>query len=67
MAEEPTARTSLDALDLESLSDEELKRLTQLLMSERERRMGLEPGPAMTVSGSESSRNALALLPAGLT
>ena len=45
MAEEPTARTSLDALDLESLSDEELQRLTQLLMSERERRMGLEPGP----------------------
>ena len=45
MAEEPTAHTSLDALDLESLSDEELQRLTQLLMSERERRMGLEPGP----------------------
>jgi hypothetical protein len=45
MAEEPTALTSLDALDLESLSDEELQRLTQLLMSERERRMGLEPGP----------------------
>jgi hypothetical protein len=45
MAEEPTARTSLDARDLESLSDEELQRLTQLLMSERERRMGLEPGP----------------------
>ena len=45
MAEEPTARTSLDALDFESLSDEELQRLTQLLMSERERRMGLEPGP----------------------
>jgi hypothetical protein len=45
MAEEPTARTSFDALDLESLSDEELQRLTQLLMSERERRMGLEPGP----------------------
>ncbi len=35
----------LDALDLESLSDEELQRLIQLLMSERERRMGLEPGP----------------------
>jgi len=45
MAEEPTAPTPLDALDLESLSDEELQRLTQLLMSERERRMGLEPGP----------------------
>jgi hypothetical protein len=45
MVEEPTARTSLDALDLASLSDEELQRLTQLLMSERERRMGLEPGP----------------------
>jgi hypothetical protein len=45
MAEEPTARTSLEALDLESLSDDELQRLIQLLMSERERRMGLEPGP----------------------
>jgi hypothetical protein len=45
MAEEPTARTSLDAIDLASLSDEELQRLIQLLMSERERRMGLEPGP----------------------
>ena len=45
MADEPAARTSLDALDLESLSDEELQRLIQLLMSERERRMGLEPGP----------------------
>src|ERR671912_81133 len=31
--------------DLASLSDEELQRLIQLLMSERERRMGLEPGP----------------------
>jgi len=45
MAEEPTARTSLDDLDLQSLSDQELQRLIQLLMSERERRMGLEPGP----------------------
>ena len=45
MVEEPTARASLDALDLESLSDEELQHLTHLLMSERERRMGLEPGP----------------------
>jgi hypothetical protein len=44
MADEP-APIPLDALDLESLSDEELQRLTQLLMSERERRMGLEPGP----------------------
>ena len=42
MADEPAAPTPLD---LESLSDEELQRLTQLLMSERERRMGLEPGP----------------------
>jgi hypothetical protein len=41
----PTVPTPLDALDLESLSDEELQRLIQLLMSERERRMGLEPGP----------------------
>jgi hypothetical protein len=45
MADEPAAPTPLDALDLESLSDEELQRLIQLLMSERERRMGLEPGP----------------------
>jgi hypothetical protein len=45
MAEEPTAPTPLDAIDLQSLSDEELRRLTQRLMSERERRMGLEPGP----------------------
>ena len=45
MADEPAAPTPLDALNLESLSDEELQRLTQLLMSERERRMGLEPGP----------------------
>ena len=44
MAEEPAA-APLDAIDLQSLSDEELKRLTQLLMGERERRMGLEPGP----------------------
>jgi hypothetical protein len=45
MAEEPTAPGPLDAIDLGSLSDEELQRLIQLLMSERERRMGLEPGP----------------------
>lgn len=45
MAEEPTAPTPLDAIDLQSLSDEELQRLIQLLMRERERRMGLEPGP----------------------
>jgi hypothetical protein len=45
MAEEPTVPTPLDAIGLESLSDYELGRLTQLLMSERERRMGLEPGP----------------------
>jgi hypothetical protein len=44
MAEEPTARTPLDGNDLQSLSDEELQRLIQLLMRERERRMGLEPG-----------------------
>jgi hypothetical protein len=44
MAEEPAAAAPLDAIDLQSLSDEELKRLTQLLMRERERRMGLEPG-----------------------
>jgi hypothetical protein len=44
MTDEPAAQIPLDALDLESLSDEELQRLTQLLMSERERRMGLEPG-----------------------
>ena len=45
MAEEPTVPIPLDAIDLESLSDDELRRLTQLLMSERERRMALEPGP----------------------
>ena len=45
MAEEPTAPTPLDAIDTQSLSDEELQRLIQLLMRERERRMGLEPGP----------------------
>jgi hypothetical protein len=45
MADEPAAPTPLDALDLESLSDKELQRLIQLLMNERERRMGLEPGP----------------------
>ena len=45
MAEEPTARSPLDAIDLASLSDEEQERLIQPLMSERERRMGLEPGP----------------------
>src|SRR4029453_8424356 len=45
MAEESTAPTPLDAIDVQSFSDEELQRLIQLLMSERERRMGLEPGP----------------------
>ncbi len=45
MAEEPTVPSALDAIDLESLSDDELQRLTQLVMRERERRMGLEPGP----------------------
>jgi hypothetical protein len=45
MAEEPAAPIPLAALDLESLSDEDLQRLIQLLMSERERRLGLEPGP----------------------
>lgn len=45
MAEEPTDRTPLDAIDLQSFTDEELQRLSQLSISERERRMGLEPGP----------------------
>jgi hypothetical protein len=45
MAEESTARTPLDAIDLQSFTDEELQRLSQLIISERERRMGLEPGP----------------------
>lgn len=45
MAEEFTAPTPPDAIDVQSLSDEELQRLIQLLMRERERRMGLEPGP----------------------
>ena len=45
MTDESAAPIPLDALDLESLSDQELQRLIQLLMSERERRLGLEPGP----------------------
>ena len=45
MAEESTARTPLDAIDLQSFTDEELQRLSQLIISEREQRMGLEPGP----------------------
>jgi hypothetical protein len=45
MTEEPTAGSPLDAIDLTSLSDEDLRRLAQLVISERERRMGLEPGP----------------------
>jgi hypothetical protein len=45
MDEEPTVPSPLDAIDLESLSDDDLQRLTQLVMRERERRMGLEPGP----------------------
>ena len=45
MAEEPTDRTPLDAIDLQSFTDEELQRRSQLIISERERRMGLEPGP----------------------
>ena len=45
MTEEPTAGSPLDAIDLTALSDEELRRLAQLVLSERERRMGLEPGP----------------------
>jgi hypothetical protein len=45
MAEDPTDRTPLDAIDLQSFTDEELQRLSQLIISERERRMGLEPGP----------------------
>jgi hypothetical protein len=49
MVEEPTVPSALDAIDLESLSEDELQRLIQLLMSERERRMGLEPGPEDSV------------------
>ena len=45
MAEESTAPTPPDAIDIQSLNDEELQHLIQLLMRERERRMGLEPGP----------------------
>jgi hypothetical protein len=44
MAEEPTARTPLDGIDLQSFTDEELQRLSQLIISEREHHMGLEPG-----------------------
>ena len=49
MAEEPTARSPLDAIDLQSFTDEELQRLTQLIISERDRRMGLQPGPEEAV------------------
>jgi hypothetical protein len=45
MAEDPTTPSPLDAIDLQSFTDEELQRLSQLIISERERRMGLEPGP----------------------
>jgi hypothetical protein len=45
MAEDPTTPSPLDAIDLQSFSDEQLQHLAQLVMSERERRMGLEPGP----------------------
>jgi hypothetical protein len=45
MAEEPTVPTPLDKIDFESLSDDELRDLTRLLMREGERRMGLKPGP----------------------
>jgi hypothetical protein len=45
MTEEPTAGTPLDQIDLTSLSDDDLRRLSQLVIAERERRMGLEPGP----------------------
>ena len=45
MAAEPTVPGALDAIHLESHSDEELQPLTQLVIRERERRMGLEPGP----------------------
>jgi hypothetical protein len=45
MTQEPAAGGPLDAIDLTSFSDEDLQRLSQLIISERERRMGLEPGP----------------------
>jgi hypothetical protein len=45
MTEEPATGTPLDAIDLTTFSDEDLQRLSQLIISERERRMGLEPGP----------------------
>jgi hypothetical protein len=44
MAEEPSTRTPLDAIDFSSLTDEELQRLSELTMAEKERRMALEPG-----------------------
>jgi hypothetical protein len=44
MAEEPSARTPLDAIDFSSLTDEELQRLYELTIGEKERRMALEPG-----------------------
>jgi hypothetical protein len=45
MAEEPTVPTLLDALDLESLSDDELRRLTQLLMGRGNDAWDWSPAP----------------------
>ena len=68
MAEEPTARVPLDAIGLQSFTDEELQSLSQLIISERERRMGLEPGPktqrssvpviSLSATGSELPQSA---------
>jgi hypothetical protein len=45
MTEEPTTGMSADDIDLTELSDEDLQRLAQRIIAERERRLGLEPGP----------------------
>jgi hypothetical protein len=44
MAEQPSPRTPLEAIDFSSLTDEELQRLYELTISEKERRMAVEPG-----------------------
>jgi|Tabmets5t2r1_1033131.scaffolds.fasta_scaffold243941_1 hypothetical protein len=55
MADEPAAPIPLDALDLESLSDEELQRLIQLLMSERERRWAWSPAQKIRSSSGRGA------------
>ena len=69
MSEEPTAPSPLDAVDLQSFTDEELQRLSQLIISERERRMSLGPknrcsfpGPLLVLLGRLAFRPRSVLL-----